>query len=181
MRAELAQIYSVDSGHGHCITNPRLLLEVKERFVRKFELEEGIWGSSPQKCSRRLRTACLFFLSFTSYVVYWWLNSGLISQYCKTFCGLHSTLICPIVFDSYNSLMLGSNYYFSFYKQGNQRNSENFNNLPAPLLKSGPQTLIPMFPITSCCFLKSIESRQCPLLFDMVRSSPVKRGDLAAC
>lgn len=42
MRAELAQIYSVDPGHGHCITNPRLLLEVKERFVRKFELEEGI-------------------------------------------------------------------------------------------------------------------------------------------
>ena len=42
MRAELAQIYSVDPGHGHCITNPRLLLEVQERFVRKFELEEGI-------------------------------------------------------------------------------------------------------------------------------------------
>ena len=36
MRAEfklLAQIYSADPGHSQCITNPRLLLEIKERFV----------------------------------------------------------------------------------------------------------------------------------------------------
>lgn len=42
------QIYFVDPGHNQCITNPRLLLEIKERFVWKIELEEGIWGLSPR-------------------------------------------------------------------------------------------------------------------------------------
>ena len=42
------QIYFVDTGHNQCITNPRLLLEIKERFVWKIELEEGIWGLSPR-------------------------------------------------------------------------------------------------------------------------------------
>lgn len=45
MRADfklLVQLYLVDPGHGQCIANSRLLLEIKERFVSKFKPQEGI-------------------------------------------------------------------------------------------------------------------------------------------
>lgn len=38
----LVQLYLVDPGHGQCIANSRLLLEIKERFVSKFKPQEGI-------------------------------------------------------------------------------------------------------------------------------------------
>lgn len=62
--------------------------QIKERFICKIELEEGIWSSSPQKCTWRLRELTGSPFSFLSYPIwhsYLWLNPGLTSQYSKCF------------------------------------------------------------------------------------------------